>query len=733
MRQRTMRILATAGCLCATVGTAAAEDERRTTRLGEVVVEAERPVSAASAQDIRARDFELRPHSTMNQILNNVPGLVVAQHQGGSKAAQYFLRGFDADHGTDVAVFVDDLPVNMVSHAHGQGYADLNFVIPETIEGLQLYKGPYFVQYGDRSTGGALNLVSRTEFRENFILAEGGSFATQRYVLGASPRLGPVKTLLAAQARYTNGPFDNPERLAAYNGYGKFTWEPTSASRLSLAVGGYQADWDASGQIPERLVEAGRLDRFGAIDPTEGGRTDRENVDLKWRYTPTTVDHWDVHAYVSRYKLRLWSNFTFFKNTGLRFMRLPGGRVIDTRDTPLRPGAEYLPGDGIYQGDARILYGGRARYARTWRLGGVPLQSVLAVETRHDDIRLQLDRQVRRESFFTINDVYMREHSVAAYWGQQVFPTDWLRFDGGLRGDVFVFDVRDRLPRQGRDPNFVPVRLDGRTTDGTVSPKANLILGPFADTEVYLNFGRGFHSNDARAAIGGAGFVGTGDEEADVVPLATALGYELGARTRQFDRLDVAASLWRLTLDSELVFSGDAGTDEPNPASRRWGIDFELRYRILPWLTADYDLSWVRARLEDGSFVPLAPDLLMNGGLTARFENGFGAALRMRWVDDRPANEDGSVSAQGYFLLDLIGSYRWRNIEAAVTVFNLTNTEWNEAQFADTVCTRRDLQAGRPDRPCFVKPGRAPVDPLDQLTFTPGNPIGVRAGITVFF
>ncbi len=719
--------------LCLTNRAARAEDERRSTRLAEVVVEAERPVSAASAQDIRARDFELRPHSTMNQILNNVPGLVVAQHQGGSKAAQYFLRGFDADHGTDVAVFVDDLPVNLVSHAHGQGYADLNFVIPETIERLQLYKGPYFVQYGDRATGGALNLVSRTEFKENFALAEGGSFATQRYVLGASPRLGPVKTLLAAQARYTNGPFDNPENLAAYNGYAKVTLEPTAGSTLSLAATGYQADWDASGQIPERLVDGGRLDRFGAIDPTEGGRTDRENLDLKWRYTPTTVDIWDAHVYASRYKLRLWSNFTFYKNTGLRFVRLPNGRLVDTGDDPVQAGADYLPGDGIYQGDARVLYGGRLRYARTWSLGRVPLQTLLAVESRSDDIHLQLDRQVRRQSFYTINDVYMREHAFSAYWGQQVFPTEWLRFDGGLRGDVFVFDVRDRLPRQRRDPNFVPVRLDGRTTDSTLSPKANLVLGPFEGTEVYLNFGRGFHSNDARAAIGGSGFVGTGDAADEVVPLATALGYELGARTRQLDRLDVAASLWRLTLDSELVFSGDAGTDEPSPASRRWGMDFELRYRLLSWLTADYDLSWVRARSEDGSYVPLAPDLLMNGGLTARFDNGFGAALRMRWVDDRPANEDGSVTAQGYFLLDLIGSYRWRNVEAAVTVFNLTNTDWNEAQFADTVCARRDLQGVAANRPCFVKPGRAPVDPPDQLTFTPGNPIGVRAGITVFF
>ena len=762
MTPRTPRVLVVGACLCL-AATPRAEDvtpveppeqareesggsleeppsnAADTVRLQEILVEADRAVSAASAQDIRARDFQLRPHSTMNQILNNVPGLVVAQHQGGSKAAQYFLRGFDADHGTDVAVFVDDLPVNFVTHAHGQGYADLNFVIPETLESLRLYKGPYFVQYGDFATAGALNLVSKTEFKENFVLAEGGSFANQRYVLGASPRLGPVKTLLAAQARYANGPFDDPENLAGYNGYGKLTLDPTPGSTLSLAATGYQADWDASGQIPQSLVSSGQLDRFGSLDPTEGGRTERENLDLKWRYTPTPLDTWDVHGYATRYKLRLWSDFTFFKNTGLRFVRLPDGRVVDTGEEPVRPGADYIPGDGIYQGDARVMYGGRARYTRTWDLGGIPLQSQVGIETRNDEAHVTLKRQVRRESFFTVNDVYVQVHSFSGYWGQQVFPTEWLRFDGGLRGDFFVFDVRNRLPAQGPDPNFTQVLLDGRTTEGTVSPKANLIFGPFRNTELYLDFGRGFHSNDARAAIGGADFTGVTDpgtgvpEERTVVPLATALGYELGARTRQFDRLDVAAALWRLTLDSELVFSGDAGTDEPSPASNRWGIDFELRYQILRWLTADYDLSWVRARFDEGGFVPLAPDLLMNGGLTARFDNGFGAALRMRYVDDRPANEDGSVTAQGYFLLDLIGSYRWRNVEAAVTIFNLTNTEWNEAQFADTVCTRQGLQDRNPGGACFVKPGRNAVDPPDQLTFTPGSPIGVRAGITVFF
>ncbi len=244
-------------------------------RLKEILVEGRRPTSSASSQDIRALYFRERPHSTLIQMLNNLPGLVVAQHQGGSKAPQWFLRGFDADHGTDVAVSADDLPINMVTHAHGQGYADPNFLIPEMIDRIDYSKGPYFVQLGDFATAGALNFVTKDAFKENFALAEGGSFGSQRYVLGASPTIGGVKTLFAAQANYTNGPFINPENLSAYNAMGKASLDLTPDSHLTASLVGYASDWDASGQIPQNLVSAGLLDRFGSLDPTEGGRTDR--------------------------------------------------------------------------------------------------------------------------------------------------------------------------------------------------------------------------------------------------------------------------------------------------------------------------------------------------------------------------------------------------------------------------------------------------------------------------
>ncbi|HYD50478.1 MAG TPA: Plug domain-containing protein, partial [Terriglobales bacterium] len=279
------------------------------TSLEEVTVTAKRPRSAASEQKIRATDYELRPHTTTMEILNNVPGLVVVQHQGGGKAPQYLIRGFDADHGTDFAVHVDGIPVNMVTHGHGQGYADTNFVIPESIDRLELYKGPYFAHLGDFATAGALAMITREEFDEHFVRAEGGSFGTHRYVAGASPRLGPIKTLLAAEAYFSDGPFEDPQNFSRYNLLAKATY-PTASGSLSASLSIFASDWDASGQIPLRQVRAGALDRFDAIDPTEGGSTDRENLNLLYTRAVGDDGELTLHAWASRYSMSLFSNFT---------------------------------------------------------------------------------------------------------------------------------------------------------------------------------------------------------------------------------------------------------------------------------------------------------------------------------------------------------------------------------------------------------------------------------------
>ncbi len=742
---------------------------KEVTRLEEVVVEAKKPVSAASSDEIRARDYELRPHATTQEILNNIPGLVVAQHQGGGKATQWLIRGFDADHGTDIAVFIDDLPINLRTHAHGQGYADMNPLIPEVVDTIQLRKGPYFAEYGDFANAGALNVVTKDQFKEDFALAEGGSFDVMRYAGGASGDFHGVKSLFAGQAYFADGPFENPQDFSRYNAFTKFTLDPTSNSKAWLSSSIYDGEWHGSGQIPLRAVHAGFLDRFGAIDPTEGGHSDREDLNFHYDLTPSEQDRWEVQTYGTRYKLQLFTDFTFFRDTGERFTEDPSGNIHDTEfgghvvgrdDLPFGASA-VVPGDGIEQNDQRYLYGGRVRYTRFWSVLGLPVETRVAVETRNDDIDVALARQVRRNIFYTINKLNVSERSVSPYLTNEVFFTDWIRLEFGLRGDVFFVDGRNRLPRQRKpcpvdpvtgatirdgkcEPNFAPVPISGTTEASMVSPKANLVISPRDDTDVYLNFGEGFHSNDARNAL-------TSLQTGDSSLLVKSLGYELGARTRQLDKLDLAAALWLLDLDSELVFSGDAGNQEtgssggnlvPSPSTRRWGVDFETRYDVTHWLTADYDLGWADPRytgtaadgsIKKGDAVALAPTLLMNGGLTARFGNGFSIALRSRYLDDRPAIPDRSIPARGYFLMDLLASYRWRNVEASIDFLNLTNTDWREAQFVDNTCLHRELGNAQG---CDRRPGQQTshlVEPRNDIHFTPGNPFGVRAGIKIYF
>lgn len=665
------------------------------TRLKELTVTERRPTTAASSETIRARDYELRSHTTTQEILNNLPGLVASQHAGGGKAMQYFLRGFDNDHGTDIALFVDGVPVNMVSHAHGQGYADLNFLIPEIVDRVEFSKGPYFAQWGDLANSGAVNFITKENTSENSLQALGGFFNTMRYTGAVSPKIGPVQTLLAGEVYFSDGPFKHAENYARYNFFGKFTLAPTADSKLSLWFSAHDGDWDASGQIPLREVHAQRLDRFGSLDPTEGGQSDRQNLNLVYTSAPTPQERWLVQLYGSRYKLALFSNFTFF-----------------TKDT--------IRGDGINQDDSRVLYGGRVRYTRLWTLGGMPTESAVGFETRNDDADVGLFRQQRRQRFATTNKVNIEERSFSGYLQQEIFLREWLRFQAAVRGDFFLFDVQDRLPANASDA----VRIRGNTTDGIVNPKASLILSPFQNkptlwrnTEFFLNFGMGYHSNDARDAVQVGG-----------KPLARSTGSELGMRTNLWGRLDIATSLWLLDLDSELVFVGDEGVTEASGPTRRWGIDFETRYTVLPWLFADLDLTYSDPRFRTtGEAVPLAPTLLINGGLTAIFENGFSGALRLRYLDDRPANEDRSLIARGYMLLDLILRYRWRNVEASVQVLNLADVDWRQTQFATNSCVASEVGVD----------SRCPIDGagegVEDINFVPGYPITLRGGLTWFF
>ena len=657
-----------------------------TKQLPQITVTERRPISAATESRVREKDFAVRPHNTASEMLNNLPGFVAGQHAGGGKAMQYFLRGFDNDHGTDVAISVDGIPVNMVSHAHGQGYADLNFLIPEVVESIDYRKGPYFADAGNFANSGAVNFITKEDTVENSLRAVGGSFNTMRYVGILSPRLGPVQSLVANEVYFTDGPFKHDENFVKYNFFGKFTLKPSTTSKLSLWTSLYTGDWDASGQIPLRAVRSGRLDRFGSLDPTEGGRSDRENLNLIYTANPNPEESWFVQLYFSRYRLRMFSNFTFFSG-------------------------DPVQGDGIEQLDSRVLFGGRAHYHRVWTLGTLPLESTIGFETRNDNADVGLFRQQQRQRFVTTQKAEIWENAFSGYTQHELFVREWLRFIVGLRGDVFVFDVDDRSPREA--------------TDGIVSPKASLIVSPFINpaslwhqTDLFLNFGMGYHSNDARDAVqpGGSG-------------LARSTGAEIGARTRLYNRVELASSLWWLDLGSELVFVGDEGTTEQRGPTRRWGVDFEIRAEVLPWLLLDYDLTYSDPRFRiTGEAIPLAPTLLMNGGLTAYPIENFSAALRVRFLDDRAANEDRSVTARGYTLIDLLVRYRWQNIEVSFDVLNLADTNWRETQFATDSCLRHEVGT---DRRCPINDGGGPG--ISDTNIVSGYGLNVRSGLTLFF
>jgi len=681
--------------------------------LGQVLAIADRPTSAASSRAVRAFDLQTRPARSTQDLLRLTPGLVIAQHAGGGKAEQIFLRGFDADHGTDVAVFVDGMPVNMVSHGHGQGYADLHFVIPETVEAIDVAKGPYAARYGNLATAGAVAFRTRDHLDANLVRAEIGAFNTAGLTaLYQLPTRGPHQNAyLAGSFNQADGPFESAQGFQRFNLFGKAHTHFDDASSLALSVGGYGAAWDASGQVPVRAVESGRIDRFGAIDDLEGGTTGHLHANAQYRLRDD-ASSLDLQAYALRYDFKLFSNFTFFLEN---------------------PEA----GDMIEQTDERTVLGFDGTYRRRHALPIAEASATLGGGFRADNIAVALWQSPDRIRETNLVDAAIDERNFFL-WGQEdlVFGPA-IRLVLGLRADYFTFDVEDRLDTVAEPPGDLP-HASGYAQDLIVSPKASLIVTPVPALELFANAGLGFHSNDARDVVIGqrvAGLArryrqqGLSDEEIDariadqrfdpaqrgVETLPRAVGGELGTRVSVSDRLTLGAAAWLLDLDREFVFVGDAGTTELSGATRRVGVDLEARVQLLPWLSADADLNLSRGRFRNApsssNRIPLAPNATSTGGLTAQHPAGVRASLRYRHIGDRPANEDGSVTAEGYTVLDAFAAYRIGRAEVSLTAENLFDVAWNEAQF--------DTESRLPGE----------TGSVSELHFTPGNPFNVRLGV----
>ena len=681
-----------------------------------IVVLGNRPISAASSFSVRDRDFQLRPIASVQDILRVTPGLVVVQHSGGGKANQYFLRGFDADHGTDIALSIDGVPINMVSHAHGQGFSDTNFIIPEIVERVEISKGPYFANQGDFATAGAVNMVSRNDFEHSsvgFGLAGSPGHGSLGYrgLLIASPKLGAAKATFAAEVGRSNGPFDHPDHWDKYKLWSKLTFAPSPRSQLSVGEMSYGANWHGSGQIPARAVEQGLISRFGSIDPDEGGNTARHQIFAQYRVLPDEHSELKTVAYLGSYRFNLFSNFTLFLRN-----------------------AEH--GDEIEQVDRRTFYGGRLSYRVMRALGGIKLDTTIGGDGRSDDIREELWNSAEREQLEAVRANAVHETFVGAFVNEEVTPVSWLRANLGGRADLLSFGVDDKLG--SADPS---APRSGVSAAHQFSPKTSLIVTPLqreqANVDVYVNYGHGFHSNDVRGVF----------TTPAVSPLTRAMGEELGARARLFKRWDLAAALWQLDLAHETVWSGDAGTTEVAGATTRKGIELETRYEVTSWLAADLDITFTKSAFREnagnGNGLALAPKQTWSGGVSARHGLGPGVAragLRFYGIGDRPASDDGALVAPGFTQFDLHAGYRHRWFDLSLDVENLLNATFRSAQF-DTVSRLPNEPALGTTLPAGFSCGKqgrlaggsaTQFNGCEDVSYTPAYPLTARVMATLF-
>jgi TonB family protein len=700
----------------------AAGEVRQTGADQSTLVLAQRPISAASSSSVRDREFQLRPIGSVQDILRVTPGLVLVQHSGGGKANQYFLRGFDADHGTDLALSIDGIPINMVSHAHGQGYSDSNFIIPEVVERVEISKGPYFANQGDFATAGAVNMVSRDDFEHSSVgLGISGSpghgALGYRGLLIASPKFeSGVKATFAAEVGRQNGPFDNPEGWDKYKLFNKLTIPINASSSITIGEMSYGGAWHGSGQIPARAVERGTVSRFGSIDPDEGGYTSRHQLFLQYKIRPNDNSELKALAYIGAYKFNLYSNFTLF-----------------ARD------AEN--GDEIEQIDRRTFYGGKVSYRIVHEVEGVRFDTTMGGDVRNDDIQEQLFNTQHRVQTAQVRGNAVHETLIGAFFNEEVTPVKWLRANVGGRADMLAFAVDSTFNSAAGDTGAPKSGIDSAHQ---LSPKTSLVLSPLqsgpAQLDVFVNYGHGFHSNDVRGAF----------STPAVNPLTRAIGSEVGARARLLDRWDLAAALWQLDLKNETVWNGDSGTTGVSDATNRHGIELESRFEITKWLSVDGDVTFTKSQFStdgaNGGGLALAPKQTYSGGISARHEAGPGIArggLRFYGITDRPASDDGQLVAPGFTIFDLHAGYRLRRFDLAFDVENLFNQESRSAQFATAGRLRNEPAIGGAVPPGFNcgSNGRLASDPAvpagrfagcEDVHFTPQYPTTLRVMATVF-
>lgn len=603
---------------------------------------------AASQGAITPGLIESRPVSRPAEVLEYVPGLIITQHSGDGKANQYFLRGFNLDHGTDFRTSVAGIPVNMPTHAHGQGYSDLNFLIPELVSRIDYLKGPYFAEIGDFGSAGAADIGYYTRMPKNIASVSLGSFGYKRALLAGSPQVADGVWLYGLELLRNNGPWDNPSDYRKVNGVLRYS-RGTNADGITLSAMAYTGKWNATDQIPQRAVDAGLVRRLGALDATDGGDTSRYSLSFD-RHKAFDNGTFHLDSYLLKYRLSLFSNFTFFK------------------DDPVN-------GDQFQQFDERTVFGLEPKWVINHKIAGMTSVSKLGFQYRRDNIaRVGLYNSAARQRLGTVREDSVRQTGMGAFYENALQWTDWLKTVAGLRSDLYRAEVRSDLAANS-----------GIGKGGITSPKINFIFGPWAETEYFLNFGQGFHSNDARGTTIAVN-PRSGAAAVRVPPLVKTRGNEIGVRSELLPHLQSSLALWRLKLDSELLFVGDAGSTEASRPSLRRGVEWSNRYTPHSRLLIDVDLSASKANFTNddpaGNRIPGAIDRVASLGVALKDLGRWSASAHLRYFGPRPLLDDNSQKSLSSTVVSMRGSYKVDpKMRIDLDVFNLFNRKVSDIDY----------------------------------------------------
>lgn len=627
------------------------------------------PVASASEKTVSGAEVNARPLSRPAEALEVAPGLIVTQHSGDGKANQYFLRGVNLDHGTDLAISIDGMPVNMRTHGHGQGYADINFLIPELISTVNVRKGPYFADEGDFSSVGSIHVSLLDSVAHTMASITSGSFGYNRAFGVTSAKVGEGTLLVAAEANIYNGPWDNPDKLQKLNGVMRYS-QGTADNGFSLTGMAYGNKWNSTDQVPLRAITSGEIGRYGALDPTDGGNSER--FSLSGRVRQTDADSASkLDFYVIKSKLNLWNNFTFFLS-------------------------DPVNGDQFHQYDDRVLGGINASHTFKYNLGGFRNETEVGIQSRYDDINVSLGNTIQRQYLSTTRSDGVKEGSVGVFVQNTTFWNDWLRTNIGWRGDYYDTTVN----------SFFTPANSGSAQATIGSPKVGLVLGPFARTELFLNAGEGFHSNDARGVTIKES-PGDGSPVDSSPFLVKTKGAEVGLRTKLIPGLTSSIAFFMLDSASEILFVGDAGDTEPSRPSRRVGFEWTNDYRPTSWLSLEADLAMTRARFRGdnsdqaaayaelagypavqignapGNLIPGAPNMIASAGIRLGEQTGWFGALRYRYFGPRPLTEDGAFVSPATGLLNGQLGYRFENgWRIQLDAFNILDSKSDQITYA---------------------------------------------------